>query len=98
MLIRPHFSPSSNGNQLPPNGGQLTSNRNQLLKMPPIFNAHRLVEAAAEESSAVGMVGWWQGAWRWAERAVYSAAIEPAKARSQDSSNRRVIFLAEVAA
>ena len=61
------------------------------------YHTTKATGASAEDSSGVA-VGEWRGAGcPQAQRAVYSAAIEPAKARSQDSSNRRVIFLAEAA-
>lgn len=62
------------------------------------FHTSKAAEASAEESSGVAVGGWRGAGCPLAQRAVYSAAIEPAKARSQDSSNRRVIFLAEGAA
>jgi hypothetical protein len=62
------------------------------------YHTSKAAGASAEESSGVA-AGKWRGAdCPQAQRLVYSAAIEPAKARSQDSSNRRVIFLAEAAA
>ena len=62
------------------------------------YHTSKATGASAEESSRVAVWEWRGAGCPQAQRAVYSAAIEPAKARSQDSSNRRVIFLAEGAA
>jgi hypothetical protein len=62
------------------------------------YHTGNAARATAEDSSGVAAAGLRRGAWQWPALSVCSAVIEPAKARSQDSSNRRVIFLAEAAA
>lgn len=68
------------------------------VKSMTYYHTSKTAGASAEESSGVALGGWRGAGCPQAQRAVYLAAIEPAKARSQDSSNRRVIFWAEAAA
>lgn len=69
-----------------------------LVKSMACYHTSKAPEASAEESSGVAVGGWRGAGCPQTKGAVYWAAIEPAKARSQDPSNRRVIFLAEAEA